>query len=714
MPEENEKTKIGEITSEELSPMKPLSTQPEGRSPVPQETCLEVRTKLEPTAQPRGVAAKPDDDFGDTVTIDASLITVAAKEQPKLLPLTAGFKEIFLTKGTLRVGRSGNVDIHIPDPSISRPHALIEWKNDGFSVTDLQSKNGVWVNGRKVEHAVLKHGDIIMFGAVKYEFRERQTDGPLPATAPRTAVGVNKLRIALICAVALAGLFCAAYVLGYLDKPAAPPSKAAAPAPVKRSTSPELENARDYMRRGQYDMAYERVEIAERDESLEEKSRAEAREIRGVLEFLLPLNAAWEEAEQSRPTNGNIEDLERSISNYEKVKNRLDAAGTDVLRTAERFTMKHRLIREKTNEILEQLTQSLELRKKIKNLADRAAKAHNAGALENELHLLEELVKLEQTEFKSRHTNLTRLLAAKKLLEEKVPSLLKAGKVDQARDSLDTAEKDLAAIDKSDPHHKRAAEILTDTIPTAKRVLIAVERARSCYRNGRLEETIPILQQEDQGNDVIRSLLSRFERFLSQLQEANKLRTEGRFPEVIEKVSALIDNVENSADPDDQSFCQFLEKMLGELREAYVASVSQRLTHLRKQWKDYNRNGGLIDSNLWENLEQDAAFAGKASILSEIQRDLQDLLSQRDRMKALAPLPEAVRTDLENLSNVVTGEVNLLCEKLVSTAEWLYTNPSRDIDLQARGEKLLRRAVRHFPANTWSKRGRKLLEGEKK
>lgn len=51
----------------------------------------------------------------------------------------------------LIIGRdSFRVDLHIPDPSISRIHARIYKKNDELWIEDMGSTNGMVVNGRKV------------------------------------------------------------------------------------------------------------------------------------------------------------------------------------------------------------------------------------------------------------------------------------------------------------------------------------------------------------------------------------------------------------------------------------------------------------------------------------------------------------------------------------------------------------------------------------
>lgn len=64
----------------------------------------------------------------------------------------------------LVLGR-GTADVVIDDPQISRRHALIRAVDDGFEVEDLDSLNGTWVNGSRIEAtARLEPGDVVRLG----------------------------------------------------------------------------------------------------------------------------------------------------------------------------------------------------------------------------------------------------------------------------------------------------------------------------------------------------------------------------------------------------------------------------------------------------------------------------------------------------------------------------------------------------------------------
>ncbi len=74
--------------------------------------------------------------------------------------------------GKLRFGRSaGDVDIVLADPGISRQHAVIERMPDGgFQVTDLRSRAGSLVNGRRFETHALVIGDQLQMGPFFFRF----------------------------------------------------------------------------------------------------------------------------------------------------------------------------------------------------------------------------------------------------------------------------------------------------------------------------------------------------------------------------------------------------------------------------------------------------------------------------------------------------------------------------------------------------------------
>ncbi len=63
------------------------------------------------------------------------------------------------------IGRSNSSDIVINLPYVSKNHAVLTFRDDTWFITDLNSKNGVKVNGKKIEKtASLIPGDVISLG----------------------------------------------------------------------------------------------------------------------------------------------------------------------------------------------------------------------------------------------------------------------------------------------------------------------------------------------------------------------------------------------------------------------------------------------------------------------------------------------------------------------------------------------------------------------
>src|SRR5262245_30596488 len=81
------------------------------------------------------------------------------------------------------VGRSPNAHCRFPedDPFFSRVHFLVEVNPPRCRLTDMGSRNGTFVNGRKVEVVDLADGDEIRAGHTRIQVRVEPTF-ELPAT----------------------------------------------------------------------------------------------------------------------------------------------------------------------------------------------------------------------------------------------------------------------------------------------------------------------------------------------------------------------------------------------------------------------------------------------------------------------------------------------------------------------------------------------------
>ncbi|MDA8382857.1 MAG: FHA domain-containing protein [Betaproteobacteria bacterium] len=96
---------------------------------------------------------------------------------PKLLIYADGAleREIDLTQERLRIGRKSHNDVRLSHAGVSGEHALVITVRDESFIEDLNSTNGVRVNGRLVKKCVLKDGDSIAIGDYVLKYVAQRT-----------------------------------------------------------------------------------------------------------------------------------------------------------------------------------------------------------------------------------------------------------------------------------------------------------------------------------------------------------------------------------------------------------------------------------------------------------------------------------------------------------------------------------------------------------
>jgi hypothetical protein len=148
---------------------------------------------------------------GDAVFVDGTELLLLAGD-PLPAPADYGFSGGIDTRMLLRgvggphhgrsftldrartVGRAGECDIRINDPTFADRHARLEAHADGVVLRDMGSVEGTLVNGRPVRHALLQPGDQIVFGS-QHRFVveapvQRASAGEAPAAAAPIRVPV--------------------------------------------------------------------------------------------------------------------------------------------------------------------------------------------------------------------------------------------------------------------------------------------------------------------------------------------------------------------------------------------------------------------------------------------------------------------------------------------------------------------------------------------
>ena len=105
---------------------------------------------------------------------------------PRLVALTGPLKGRVITlMAETSIGRGSSNHIAVSDPSLSRKHCLISRVEAGFTLTDLGSSNGAYVNGVPVQERLLEHGDQITLGDSVFLFLLREGEPPAPSNPVR-------------------------------------------------------------------------------------------------------------------------------------------------------------------------------------------------------------------------------------------------------------------------------------------------------------------------------------------------------------------------------------------------------------------------------------------------------------------------------------------------------------------------------------------------
>jgi len=121
---------------------------------------------------------------------------------PKLIGvLPSGDKlEYLINKHDVEIGKAPHNHITLTDPTVSNTHAILTAREGGFTIVDLGSRNGTFVNGERLgsQAHTLRHGDKVQLGQTVLTFRNPgETAANVTAVLSGEAVEEVRRRAAL-------------------------------------------------------------------------------------------------------------------------------------------------------------------------------------------------------------------------------------------------------------------------------------------------------------------------------------------------------------------------------------------------------------------------------------------------------------------------------------------------------------------------------------
>ena len=87
---------------------------------------------------------------------------------PLKLTLQPSGPVLELTRPDMVMGRHSEVDVRLPLPDVSRRHCRFVFTNSAWQVFDLDSLNGVFVNGKRIQRATLRDQDNLTVGGFRF------------------------------------------------------------------------------------------------------------------------------------------------------------------------------------------------------------------------------------------------------------------------------------------------------------------------------------------------------------------------------------------------------------------------------------------------------------------------------------------------------------------------------------------------------------------
>jgi len=151
-------------TGPQPSPSLPKADQPTAVHPVGSPSGQQPAPKIfrpQPMQVPPAHAAAPETSrVGESAKVATSMMKI----------LRPGRTSAVSMPGAIKIGRANDNDIVIPEVLASRHHATLLPTPNGTEIHDNRSINGTFVNGARVDSAVLHDGDVVTIGNIDLVF----------------------------------------------------------------------------------------------------------------------------------------------------------------------------------------------------------------------------------------------------------------------------------------------------------------------------------------------------------------------------------------------------------------------------------------------------------------------------------------------------------------------------------------------------------------